>query len=421
MKKPLFVLSVLLTFNTNTLMSDNTFKSKRIVQKPAPLTFVSKLDTDGLALGVSIRGNYAYLADSFAGLKIINISNPAKPVIVGTYRGGGPDAPFINEAHRVKVKGNYAYIATKFTGLQIINISNPTHPTFVSGITNKNTTKDVSIQGDYAYATDSVGYLQVINISNPSIPIVVNTYDTQGDAEGVSTSGNYAYVSVSFSGLEIINISNPASPVLASIYDTDNSNDVKIIGKYAYVANFYGDEEGLKILDISNPASPKLIGTSPAGFSGQSISVAGNYAYIASWYGGLHMIDISNPTSPLYAGTYDPKYTMRDVSVVGNYVYIASSSKGLVILKRNIIDTDKDGIEDSIDLDDDNDGISDSDEVALGFNPLNAQDGLADYDRDGFCNAMEFNIGTDMNNVNDKPIWTPILMDAIITFVPTKP
>jgi len=84
------------------------------------------------------------------------------------------------------------------------------------------------------------------------------------------------------------------------------------------------------------------------------------------------------------------------------------------------VDTDSDGIGNNADTDDDNDGISDVDEFSLGFNPLDALDGLADYDGDGFSNAMEFSIGTNMNDINDKPIWTPILMGDIMIFVPIK-
>ena len=85
------------------------------------------------------------------------------------------------------------------------------------------------------------------------------------------------------------------------------------------------------------------------------------------------------------------------------------------------LDTDGDGSPDALDSDDDNDGISDSDEATLGFNPINASDGLADSDGDGFSNVLEFSIGTNMNDTNDKPIWTPIIMDNIMIFIPAKP
>ena len=85
------------------------------------------------------------------------------------------------------------------------------------------------------------------------------------------------------------------------------------------------------------------------------------------------------------------------------------------------LDTDHDGIGNNADTDDDNDGISDSLERANGLNPLNASDAQADFDNDGFSNALEIAAGTSIRNRNNKPIWTPISMGNIITFLPVKP
>ena len=63
------------------------------------------------------------------------------------------------------------------------------------------------------------------------------------------------------------------------------------------------------------------------------------------------------------------------------------------------LDTDGDGIPDTLDTDDvDNEGINDSDEALIGTNPLLADsdldgiaDGLGDFDSDGLSNADESN------------------------------
>lgn len=54
-----------------------------------------------------------------------------------------------------------------------------------------------------------------------------------------------------------------------------------------------------------------------------------------------------------------------------------------------VIDTDNDGIRDTVDTDDDNDGISDADEVVLGTNPLKGNPDGADVDGDGVPDANE--------------------------------
>jgi hypothetical protein len=64
------------------------------------------------------------------------------------------------------------------------------------------------------------------------------------------------------------------------------------------------------------------------------------------------------------------------------------------------VDTDNDGIIDSVDTDDDNDGIPDTYELANGLDPLNSQDGAFDNDNDGLTNLEEFELGTDINDAD---------------------
>jgi len=84
------------------------------------------------------------------------------------------------------------------------------------------------------------------------------------------------------------------------------------------------------------------------------------------------------------------------------------------------VDTDNDGIGNNADTDDDNDGLSDVIEIANGLDPLNASDALADFDNDGFNNAVEISVGTNVHNASSKPIWAPVIMGDIITFVLVK-
>ena len=80
----------------------------------------------GSALSVALSGNYAYVADSGAGLQVIDVSNPANPVRVGGYDTSG-------YAQDVAVSGNYAYVADDGGGLQVIDVSNPANPVRVGG------------------------------------------------------------------------------------------------------------------------------------------------------------------------------------------------------------------------------------------------------------------------------------------------
>ena len=84
-------------------------------------------DTGDLARGVYVSGSYAYVADGWDGLRIIDVSNPTAPNEVGFYDTG-------HEAIGVYVSGSYAYVADGWDGLYIIRND------LISGITQENNT-----------------------------------------------------------------------------------------------------------------------------------------------------------------------------------------------------------------------------------------------------------------------------------------
>ncbi len=173
-----------------------------------------------------VSGNYMYLTfsvvgQSSGGLQILDISNPAQPVLKSTVNDGSGGATISNPQF-VFVSGNYAYIASRGTNtLEIIDVSNPGSPIHKGKITVGVAPISVSISGNYAYVASFVGSaLEVIDISDPTNPIhkgslangVYNSalsYPTS-----IFISGNLAYISSSMSkALEVVNISDPANPI----------------------------------------------------------------------------------------------------------------------------------------------------------------------------------------------------------------
>ncbi|MBF0129304.1 MAG: DUF4347 domain-containing protein [Alphaproteobacteria bacterium] len=284
-------------------------------------------DTE-LAYGVAVSGNYAYVADDRAGLRVIDISNPVSPSLLGTY-----DTP--GYASGVVVNGTYAYVADLNRGLQVINISNPASPSLAGSLWLAGSTFGVTVSGNYAYAASNDSGFYVIDISNPASPSLVGTYNTSGRAFGVAVSGNYAYVADGNSGLQVINISNPASPIVGTYDTSGNASGVAVNGGYAYVAD---SNSGLQVISISNPASPSLVGTYDTSGSARGVVVSGNYAYVADGSSGLQVINISISASPSLVTTYDTSGSARGVVISGNYVYVADDAKGLQVIRATPLD-----------------------------------------------------------------------------------
>ena len=81
--------------------------------------------THGYVNQVALSGNYAYLADDWGGLRIIDVSDPLNPWEVGSYE-------FDGWAGNVGVSGGYAYVNDAYHILRIIDVSDPENPSEVS-------------------------------------------------------------------------------------------------------------------------------------------------------------------------------------------------------------------------------------------------------------------------------------------------
>jgi len=97
---------------------------------PANCVRVGGYDTSGVAYGVAVSGNYAYMADDYGGLQVIDVSDPANCVRAGGIRTYGSGNSVLTR--RVAISGKYAYVVN-LIGLEVIDVSNPANPQRVGG------------------------------------------------------------------------------------------------------------------------------------------------------------------------------------------------------------------------------------------------------------------------------------------------
>lgn len=157
---------------------------------------------------------------------IIDVSNPASPVIVGQTR----HTDFVSIA--MKISGSRAYLTNNGAGLIIVDVSDITNPTLIS-LTNLFTGGNrIDVVGDYAYVTDwSDNALYIVDISNPLLPFVAGSISGPGHpnyldlAWGIYVKSNIAYVTAyNDNSLVLINVSDPTNPtLLGEIHGAANS------------------------------------------------------------------------------------------------------------------------------------------------------------------------------------------------------
>ncbi len=145
-------------------------------------TLVSTLDTDGDTKSVTVFDKYAFLADGDKGLKIINISDPASPRLVGSY-----DTP--GDATKVWIRGAsasniYAYVADGDKGIRAIDVSDPASPVDFDPVLTYDTAgfaSDIAVNqtGDMVIVGDGSAGLTMISISDPEAGGVPDYTDTE--------------------------------------------------------------------------------------------------------------------------------------------------------------------------------------------------------------------------------------------------
>jgi hypothetical protein len=283
---------------------------------------VGHTNDGGNAYGITIAGNYAYLANFNDGLRIYDISNPGHPVSVGHANNGF--------ASGIAVDGNFAYVADSSDGLRIYDISNPAIPISVGNTNNGASALGVAVSGNFAYLANNNDGLRVYDVSNHSTPENVGhaTNNNSANSSSVAVSGHFAYLANNSDGLRIYDVSDPAICTnIGAINDTGLAFGVAIAGNYAYLANGF---DGLHIYDVSTPTNPLSVGHAfiSAGNS-LAVAVSGTYAFLANFDDGLHIYNVSQVFNPRQIATINNGGFARGIAVSGNYACLANGSDGL--------------------------------------------------------------------------------------------
>ncbi len=136
-------------------------------------------------MGVAVSGSYAYVADRTSGLRVIDISNPASPILSRYLRHF--QCPGRRGQRLLRLRGGRGFRPAGDRHLQ----SRLTDPQ--GHLRHHSSASGVAVSGSYAYVADGVSGLRVIDISNPASPTLKGTLRHR-HALGVAVSGSYAYV-----------------------------------------------------------------------------------------------------------------------------------------------------------------------------------------------------------------------------------
>jgi hypothetical protein len=222
-------------------------------------------------------------------------------------------------AGELRIKDDYVYIANRNGGLWVMDVSDHAHPIIVGSYKTPGKCNDIAVVDNLAYVTDGDG-LNILDVSNPAYPVEIGFLAVPGRTRSVAIVEHYAYV-LSSGSLYIIDVSDPNKPQEMGSYNLDDAYEIAVAGEYAYIAA----GKGLHILNVAEPIAPLKVGFYDTPYSVRGVKVQNN-DYVYLYYGGVHVIDVSNPVKPVEIGFID--LVAYDVIAIEDQAYVVGGSAG---------------------------------------------------------------------------------------------
>lgn len=317
-----------LTPPTNPCLKTTTNRARIAASNPTPsLNVVGQLG--GTISNVVVQGNNAYVGLG-TQLAILDVSNPAQPVLVGE------SSPLPGAIQQVAVAGPYAYatfIDGASGGFAVFGVLNPTSPTRVGWIYPWEPQPDLpaglAVAGRYAYVISREGILYPVDVSSSANPVPLTTTGDFGfSGFNVSVNGASAYVGGNSPYFNVFTLAQPDFPkTLAEPSTPGTAWDVVASGSTVYVAD---GSSGLVIYDLSNPFTPRQLGAVPLAGSANTIALVNGLAYVTDDL-GLTIVQVATPTNPVVVGCDQNLGATTSVTVAGADAYVVSTN-GLYVV-----------------------------------------------------------------------------------------
>lgn len=283
---------------------------------------LGQLSTAGLAYDVCVRNNLAYVAVGSAGLQIIDVTNQASPLLVGSYNTTG-------FARQVDLAGNYALVAADTAGLVILDVTTPSSIKFTSSYLLSQPVTRAVVANNLAFiANNNEAVFDVVTIGPKPVSVIGTNYTI-----GRSITDFYAVnntVFINHLGLGMTVADATTLPKITAFTTLANAKAITTLGNFAYVA---ADTAGLQILDITQANNPQPVGSfSIPGGNALGIFIDMTHVYVAAGSAGLYIIDVNTPASPQLLSNFTTPGIAKNVFVLANLAYVSADTAGVVLL-----------------------------------------------------------------------------------------
>ena len=258
------------------------------------------------AVTESPGGPFLAMVAGDEGIQILDVVNPSRPVPAGAlrYGEGGLDPQWVTDMASYRSSGgrDYLLVADHYAGIHVVDITVPSRPVPVGGAVSVG--DGGGLRGGCLEDHQGEGRPGPLN--------GVHGVDVYTTADG----RDYALVACD-RGIRILDLSVPAAPRLAgAILNGMNNHTFGAIyrtvlyeppggGTYALLADY---TSGIHIVDVADPHHPAPAGSMPEDvfdlIPGPPVRVVASgdrVLVLASGVGGIHILDVTDPHHPAHA------------------------------------------------------------------------------------------------------------------------
>ena len=231
---------------------------------------------------------------------------------------------------------NLAVVADGTGGLAIINVADPANPVIQTTVLG--TYSHVQLFDGIAYASAGSRLLAF----DEETGALLQTLSLGANITGVARDGSFLYTMDSGNTLHTVDLSGLAAVAIGSVTLPGGGNQIVVGNGIAYVGTGGGGNGGYLTVDVSNPASPVLIhGVDDASIPGTTLALNGSglgifAGQIQVFAQGLqNYLEVVNTTDPTNTGAKATQYTLpapaNGVAIAAGIGYVADGTSGLLV------------------------------------------------------------------------------------------
>lgn len=289
-----------------------TFRIIDIGNPLAPVE-IGRVDIDDFIFNLVLSDTLAVIANWTGGVTIIDISDPFAPEEVGHYQSNN------SQAVDVRCAAPYVYVANRSYGLEVLNINDPANPLLLDTYHTPGHSMGLDLRNDTLFVADSSAF-RIFDVSDPASLQQIGWCPVSGTARTVRVREQWAYSTLGDSGVSVIDFSDPENPVETEVLELSGTPyALDLQDNYALVASL---SAGIHFLDISNPAEPYLSHDFAGQYEMTDVVFHDEEAYAISDLYGLMTIDGVRTAIPQIIQVTPLNQQVNQIALFQDHLYL---------------------------------------------------------------------------------------------------